>query len=276
MSKLNTIAKAKIQRKIEENNMPFICIYELIEILKVSNNCSFSEAANLLSLIIEENTHRIETLCYFRPKQDNGHKIFTAFRDYYLAVNYKFPQNSHFELLINILKKNTFNAESIGFLNDYGVECNVFAKLLAEEGVSVDLGGDIKPAALAANEFQPIGRVPNVDPVQQQEHITPVAEALKLVKMNRRHIIQQEAWRYCLTLRAAGANPVVHSIEDHMANWCRENNIVGDKGSFVSGKTLRNTVLGGVHWTVPNHSPEQALKALKELPELPEHPLPGA
>lgn len=274
MPKIRPVIQEKIEREAQENNKPFICIYQLIEILTNNDECSFIESANFLGSIIEKNTQRIETLCYLWQKIGYTHKLFISFKHHYIGVNYKIPQNSHFELLVNILKRNTFDDHSIVFLNDYGVERNVFSKLLAENGILINL--DAEPSLYAVNESKPLTTVPIVDSVQKQEPVKAATKASIPTETNWRHIVQQEAWRYWLTLRAMGANPSVHSIEDRMANWCNERNLVGSKGFVVKGKTLRNTVLGGEHWTHPNHSPEQARKALEKLPELPEAPLPGA
>lgn len=274
MSKIRTALKARIQKEIQEKNKPFICIYELVEIIMNSDGSSFNEAANFLGLIIKENTLSIETLCYFWT-EEKGHRVFTSFQKHYKS-DYQSAQNSHFLLLEKLLDQNKFDDRSINFLNDYGVERKEFSKLLAAKGILIDLGAGIETSVSAANETQPIETVSIVDPSPQHEPIKTVAAASASKGTNWRHVVQQEAWHYWLTLKASGANPNPWSISDRMSKWCHENNINGGKGSPVSGKTLNNTVLGGKHWTPPSHTPEQARKALEKLPELPESMLPDA
>lgn len=274
MSKIRTALKARIEKEIQEKNKPFICIHELVEIIMNSDSSSFNEAAKFLGLIIKENAPTIETLCYFWT-EETGYKVFTSFQKHYMS-NYKSAQNGHFLLLEEFLVKNKFDGRSIGFLNDYGVDRKEFSKLLAAKDILIDLGACIETLVCAENETKPIETVSIVDISPQHKPIKTVTAASASKGTNWRHVVQQEAWHYWLTLKASGANPNPWSISDRMSKWCHENNINGGKGSPVKGKTLYNTVLGGRHWTQPSHTPEQARKALEKLPELPESKLPDA
>lgn len=274
MSKIRTALEARVKKEIQETNKPFICIHELVEIIMNSYSASFNEAAKFLKLIIKENASIIESLCYFRTKE-NGYKVFTSFQKHYIS-DYKSAQNSHFLLLEELLDKNEFDERSINFLNDYGVDRKEFSKLLAAKDIFIDLGVGIEKFVSAENEAKPIETVSVVDLSPQHKPIKTVTAVSASKGKNWRHVVQQEAWHYWLTLKASGANPNPWSISDRMSKWCHENNINGGKGSPVSAKTLNNSVLGGKHWTPPNHTPEQARKALEKLPELPESKLPDA
>lgn len=75
---------------------------------------------------------------------------------------------------------------------------------------------------------------------------------------NWRHLVQAEAYKHWLRLRASGANPSVNSICPDMAKWCAKQGIKGDKNQDPKAGTIRNTVLGAGHWKPPPHSVEQA------------------
>ncbi len=66
-----------------------------------------------------------------------------------------------------------------------------------------------------------------------------------------KHLIQIEATRKFIALRASGANPTVASITEDLAKWCRIQNIKTDGGIYPTGNYIRTHVLGGKHWTPP-------------------------
>lgn len=84
-------------------------------------------------------------------------------------------------------------------------------------------------------------------------------------KPNWRHLIQAEAREHWLRLRASGCNPSIYSICSDMARWCADNGIKGDKGQDPKAGTIRNTVLGGGHWTPPHHSVAEAKKYIAQI-----------
>jgi hypothetical protein len=63
--------------------------------------------------------------------------------------------------------------------------------------------------------------------------------------------IQIEAAARMVRLRAANANPTVHSIINDMARWCKDNEVKTDGGIFPSASYIRTHVLGGKNWTPP-------------------------
>ena len=85
------------------------------------------------------------------------------------------------------------------------------------------------------------------------------------VEADWRMQIQAEAYELWLRLRASGCNPTVYSICEDMAAWCIKQDIKGGKGQNPRAGTIRNSVLGGVHWKPPHHSVEQAKKHVAQI-----------
>ncbi len=157
--------QAALRAQIEEKNRPFICIKGLIEaMVNIDVDCTFIEAANILGSVIDKNIKSIKTLCYFRRTNNNEYYEYIKFFDYYkTSHNYSDAQNSHFEYLIILLNKKTFNESENIYLKDYGVERSEFSKLLAEVGILINLDASI--------ESKPIPTVLIVDPSPPHEPI---------------------------------------------------------------------------------------------------------
>lgn len=107
-------------------------------------------------------------------------------------------------------------------------------------------------------------------PAPAQATATPAPEVVASndhapAKPNWRHLVQAEAWEHWLRLRASGCNPSVYSICGDMAKWCAAKKIKGDKGQDPKAGTIRNTVLGGGHWTPPHHSVAEAKKHIAQI-----------
>lgn len=64
-------------------------------------------------------------------------------------------------------------------------------------------------------------------------------------------MIQAEAARMIIDGRKSGAQPVVHSIIDDLARWCKNNNVRTSSGIFPSAGYIRTHVLSAKHWTTP-------------------------
>jgi len=88
-------------------------------------------------------------------------------------------------------------------------------------------------------------------------------------KPDGRMLIQQEAYEHWIRLKASGANPSVHSICQHMAKWCGDNNVTTHTGTTPRAGTIRNAILGGSSgWEPPTHSRDQAREHVAQLAQV--------
>lgn len=126
----------------------------------------------------------------------------------------------------------------------------------AKKDVSVNAGEQQSTEANAPECLELIPAGPAVE---------PASDAPAPAKPNWRHLIQAEAREHWLRLRASGCNPSIYSICSDMARWCADNGIKGDKGQDPKAGTIRNTVLGGGHWTPPHHSVAEAKKHIAQI-----------
>jgi hypothetical protein len=104
-----------------------------------------------------------------------------------------------------------------------------------------------------------------IESMQTQATVEPASDGPAPTKPNWRHQIQAEAREHWLRLRASRCNPSIYSICGDMAKWCADNEIKGDKGQDPKAGTIRNTVLGGGHWTPPHHSVAEAKKYVAQI-----------
>lgn len=96
-------------------------------------------------------------------------------------------------------------------------------------------------------------------------------------KLDGRMKIQAEAYEHWIRLKAAGANPTIHSICDTLARWCADNGVTTHTGTTPRAGTIRNAILGGSSgWVPPMHSRNQAQEHVARLAQVaqpdPENP----
>jgi len=111
------------------------------------------------------------------------------------------------------------------------------------------LGADTTPQA-APVTGDTVAPVPTIEAAAAPPD-APVADLPASDPPQWKMRIQTEAAAHMKRLRASGASPTVHSTVDHMAKWCRENDVKTDGSIFPSANYLRTHVLGGKHWTPP-------------------------
>lgn len=139
-----------------------------------------------------------------------------------------------------------------------GRECNPYLDIVTPDGINAWLEEDGFAAGVRWPTNTPVATEVQAVDAAEVSTITKNTDETKGRNPGWRMQIQAEAWRYWLTLRAAGCNPSVYGICERMAKWCAEQDIKGGKGQNPTAGTIRNGVLGAGHWTPPAHTVAQA------------------
>lgn len=74
-----------------------------------------------------------------------------------------------------------------------------------------------------------------------------------VAQISWRHRVQQEAAAMYLRLRASGADPSVSDLANSLAQWCKNNKIVAERGKHPSAHYIRVHVIGKQHWEKPQY-----------------------
>ncbi len=144
--------------------------------------------------------------------------------------------------------------------------CDVKLRDVAAYAIVCKWWADIPEPILALAQAPMVAPEPDTKPPAAPIEPVPVADAPASEPLtNWRHRIQAEAWEHWLRLRASGCNPSVHSICDHMAEWCIAQNIIGGKNQHPRAGTIRNAVLGAGHWKPPHHSVAAAQEYIAQI-----------
>ena len=92
---------------------------------------------------------------------------------------------------------------------------------------------------------------------------------VNVAKADGRMKIQAEAFEYWIRLKAAGANPTIHSICDTLARWCADSGVTTHTGTTPRAGTIRNSILGGSSgWVPPTHSRDEAQEHVARLAQV--------